>query len=71
MNQISFGTYHETSLIFTGVGEGKDTLVAPYTSVDGCLVAVKEGVDGSGLVVSDTVHETKTVKRGLQIIGFP
>jgi hypothetical protein len=71
MNEIGARTHHKPSFILTGVGKGEDTLVAPYTFVDGGLVAMEEGVDGPSLVIPCAVHEAETVEGGLQVLGVP
>ena len=71
VNEVGARTHHKPSLIFAGVGKSEDTLVAPYTFVNGSLVAMEEGVDRPSLVIPCAVHEAETVEGGLQVLGVP
>lgn len=59
---VGGGTDHEASVFVPCVGEGHDSLVAPDSLVNGGLVAVEEGVDGSFLVVPGPVHEAEAIE---------
>ena len=62
---------HKSTFILARVCQSLNSLITPDISMDRSLIAMQERIYLSGFIVSNSIHEAKSIEGAFDLLSFP